>query len=220
MNVILVIDLAHSPFYYYLIAMLSYLGVLSLLVYYCRTCILTSDKSKKIFILLGMIIFSFVAAIILVGMMNMSGYEAQLAQPITVAERAIDSAWGGALGVFLVGLGGCGVPVLVNYYYFKRELMPEANLQVRQHFYATNSSWLATRLGCVFIMVSTFLVSWFIVQVLAKITEWTPAWRVFEIVLIIVLIIGGAYVSRWVLHSNDWVFWWKPWIANDEDGQT
>ncbi|KRL08782.1 hypothetical protein [Schleiferilactobacillus perolens] len=213
MSVTLAIESTHSALTYYSVAALSYLSVLLLLGYYSRTCILTPNKDKKIFILLGVIILAFVAAIILVGMMIMSGYEAHLARQLSIAEQAIDSAWGGALGVFLVGFAGWQVPVLVNYYYFKRELMLEANLQARQHFYATNRSWLVIRLGCIFIIVGFIFLALFIDQLFVKYTNWSTLWKTISALIELVVVIVGGIIGWRLLQSNDWVFWWKPQLA-------
>ncbi|MCI1892722.1 MAG: hypothetical protein LKI92_11390 [Schleiferilactobacillus harbinensis] len=173
MEMILAVELAHSPLYYYLIAALSYAGVLALLGYYCRTCVLTPDKDKKIFMLLVAIIFVCVVAQLEVGAMIMSGYEAQFNRPITITDQAIDTAWGGALGGFLVGLAGYSSRLYIHY---------------GEHF-------SVVRVYC------------------------TSTCEDNKVDHILEGIWNHTHYSvdcRWLLRSNDWVFWWKPRIANSK----
>ncbi|MFT8412648.1 hypothetical protein [Schleiferilactobacillus perolens] len=212
MNVILAVELAHSSFYYYSIAALSYLGVLLLFWYYCRTCILTPDRNKKIFILLLVIIVVLVVAILLVGVMAALGYVA--AQPHGVSDT--DLAWGATMGLFLDAFAGWVVPVLVNYYYFKQEIVTAARLQVRQHFYATNRLWLLVRASYIFIIISAIAFGSFLTQLFAKITSWTVTWRIMITLGDLVMIYLSGIIGWWALHSNDWIFLWKPQLAKND----
>ncbi|KRL08057.1 hypothetical protein [Schleiferilactobacillus perolens] len=220
MNVILAVELAHSSFYYYSIAILSYLGVLLLFGYYCGTCILTPDKNKKIFILLFFTIITFVAAILLVGEMVALGYVAGLSREVNDTDLAIYLTGGGVLGTLLTGLTGWGVPVLVNYYYFKQETMVKVSIQARLHFYATNRSWLIIRAGCIFIIVSFIFLATFIDQLFVKYTDWSMLWKVISALIELTVVIIGSIASWRLLRSNDWVFWWKPRFTKNEGGQT
>ncbi|KRL08780.1 hypothetical protein [Schleiferilactobacillus perolens] len=210
MNMAWLASAAHSPVYYYSIAALIYLGVLILVGYYCRTCILTPGNDKKIIILLVGGILTFVVSQLFVGAMILNGYETQYGK----FQGAIGSALEATLGLLLIGLAGWLVPVMVNYFYFKREVMTDTKLKTQQHFYATNRSWLMVRTGGVFITMSFMSLGFFILLLFAQYTDNNDL-RIKSLAIsqLLVLSLLGAYIGKTILRSNDLVFKWKPQIV-------
>lgn len=167
---------------------------LILVTYYSWISVVTPQKRLKITLLFYLTLFLVIMASPVTGAtldMTMQFH--------TLPSNPLMRAIVPGLGMLVIGLLDMLIPMLINLFYFRKETLTPFNIEERQNFYTTNSSWYMVRVGGGFTGVAVVFLAFgvlpFIQKRLTAGTKWVGIPLLF-IALFGSLILGAVVAGH------------------------